>query len=53
VQLSEAVLGEEAGAAAGLTGLLDGVEGRPGAERLEGCGQGLEILAIRVGVLLA
>ena len=50
-QADEAVLEEEAGAAAGLARLLQGVERVPGRQRLERGREGLEVLAvvIRVG----
>ena len=45
-QRGEAVLGQEAGAAAGLAAFLQRVEGVPGAQRLERRGEGLEVLAV-------
>ena len=53
VQADQAVLGEEAGAAAGLAGLLDRVEGVPGRQRLERGGEGLEVFALLGGVAAA
>jgi hypothetical protein len=50
-QLRETVLGEKARSAAGLAALLNDVERRPGAERLERGGNCLEILTILVGVM--
>ena len=53
VQADEAVLGEEARAAAGLASLLDGVERVPGRQRLERGGEGLEVFALVGGVAAA
>ena len=50
VEADEPVLGEEAGAAARLTALLDGVEGVPGRQGLQGRSEGLEILTLGGGV---
>ena len=49
-QRGEAVLGDETGAAAGLAGFLQGVQGVPGAQRLQCRGEGLQVLAVLVGV---
>ena len=53
VQADQAVLGEEAGAAAGLAGLLDRVERVPGRQRLERRREGLEVFALLRGVAAA
>ena len=50
-QPGEAVLGQEASAAAGLAALLQGVQGQTGGGRLERGGHGLQVLAGLVGVV--
>ena len=48
-QLGETVLGKESGAPARFPRLLDDLERVPGAERLQGRGEGLEIFAVGIG----
>ena len=52
-EADEAVLEEEARAAAGLARLLQGVERVPGRQRLEGRREGLEVFAVGIRVGLA
>ena len=53
VKADQAVLGEEARAAAGLAGLLDRVERVPGRQGLERRREGLEVFALLRGVAAA